>query len=79
MSREVAAGCRDRTGQGGAFGTAAELAGSSGAGNNDVTMVLHVSADHKSATVISIVFQRGKSGFMKIVLKDPGCRTDCLF
>ena len=47
-------GTDTRTGQGGAFSTSAELAGSSGAGNNDVTMVLHVSADHKSATVISI-------------------------
>ena len=48
------AGTDTRTGQGGAFDTQAELAGSSGAGNNDVTMVLHLSADHKHATVISI-------------------------
>ena len=48
------AGTDTRTGQGGQFSSADELAGSSGAGNNDVTMVLHVSADHKSATVISI-------------------------
>ena len=47
-------GTDTRTGQGGQFSTADELAGSSGAGNNDVTMVLHVAADHKSATVISI-------------------------
>lgn len=31
-----------------------ELEGSSGAGNNDVTMVLHISADHLHADVISI-------------------------
>lgn len=48
------AGTDTRTGQGGQFDTSAELAGSSGAGNNDVTMVLHLSADHKHATVISI-------------------------
>ncbi|MGN6427742.1 MAG: LCP family protein [Leifsonia sp.] len=48
------AGTDTRTGQGGQFSTADELAGSSGAGNNDVTMVLHLSADHKNATVISI-------------------------
>ncbi|UAJ80501.1 LCP family protein [Leifsonia sp. ZF2019] len=48
------AGTDTRTGQGGAFSTADELAGSSGAGNNDVTMVLHLSADHQHATVISI-------------------------
>jgi LCP family protein required for cell wall assembly len=33
---------------------AISLAGSSGAGNNDVTMVLHISADHTHAVVISI-------------------------
>lgn len=48
------AGTDTRTGQGGQFDTSTELAGSSGAGNNDVTMVLHLSADHKHATVISI-------------------------
>ncbi|WP_348786767.1 LCP family protein [Leifsonia sp. NPDC080035] len=48
------AGTDTRTGQGGQFSTADELAGSSGAGNNDVTMVLHLSADHKHASVISI-------------------------
>lgn len=48
------AGTDTRTGQGGQFSTADELAGSSGAGNNDVTMVLHLSADHQHATVISI-------------------------
>jgi len=48
------AGTDTRTGQGGQFSSANELAGSSGAGNNDVTMVLHLSADHQHATVISI-------------------------
>jgi LCP family protein required for cell wall assembly len=48
------AGTDTRTGQGGQFSTADELAGSSGAGSNDVTMVLHLSADHTHATVISI-------------------------
>lgn len=48
------AGTDTRSGQGGQFSTAQELAGSSGAGNNDVTMVLHLSADHQHATVISI-------------------------
>jgi LCP family protein required for cell wall assembly len=47
-------GTDTRTGQGGAYDTPAELAGSSGAGSNDVTMLLHISADHKSATVVSI-------------------------
>jgi LCP family protein required for cell wall assembly len=48
------AGTDTRTGQGGQFSSAQELAGSSGTGSNDVTMVLHISADHKHATVISI-------------------------
>lgn len=48
------AGTDTRTDQGGQFSTSDELAGSSGAGNNDVTMVLHLSADHQHATVISI-------------------------
>jgi len=48
------AGTDTRTGQGGQFSSSQELAGSSGAGNNDVTMVLHLSADHQHATVISI-------------------------
>ncbi|HAN25213.1 MAG: LytR family transcriptional regulator [Microbacterium sp.] len=48
------AGTDTRTGQGGQFNNSADLAGSSGAGSNDVTMVLHVSADHTHATVISI-------------------------
>ncbi|WP_426518918.1 LCP family protein [Diaminobutyricibacter sp. McL0618] len=47
-------GTDTRTGQGGKFNNAADQAASSGAGNNDVTMVLHISKDHKHATVISI-------------------------
>ncbi len=46
------AGSDTRTAQVG-YQTKAELASSSGAGNNDVTMLLHVSADHSSATVVS--------------------------
>jgi LCP family protein required for cell wall assembly len=46
-------GTDTRTGQGG-FEDLADLRGSSGAGNNDVTMVLHISADHQHATVVSI-------------------------
>jgi LCP family protein required for cell wall assembly len=46
-------GTDTRTGQDG-FEDRADLAGSSGAGNNDVTMVLHISADHQHATVVSI-------------------------
>ncbi|MFE4467771.1 LCP family protein [Leifsonia sp. NPDC056824] len=48
------AGTDTRTGQGGQFNTQDELSGSSGAGSNDVTMVLHVSSDHQHAEVISI-------------------------
>jgi LCP family protein required for cell wall assembly len=47
------AGTDTRTGQAG-FQDKANLAGSSGAGNNDVTMVLHISKDHTNATVVSI-------------------------
>lgn len=46
-------GTDTRTGQGGAFSTKDELAGSSGLGNNDVTMLIHIAADHNSVTVIS--------------------------
>jgi LCP family protein required for cell wall assembly len=46
-------GTDTRTDQGGSFATKAELAGSSGAGNNDVTMLMHIAQDHKSVTVIS--------------------------
>jgi LCP family protein required for cell wall assembly len=46
-------GSDTRTGQAG-FQDSADLRGSSGTGNNDVTMVLHISADHQHATVVSI-------------------------
>jgi LCP family protein required for cell wall assembly len=46
-------GTDTRTGQGGAFSTKDELAGSSGLGNNDVTMLIHIAADHNSVTVVS--------------------------
>ena len=46
-------GTAPRTGQGGAYATSAELAASSGAGSNDVTMLLHIAQDHKSVSVIS--------------------------
>jgi LCP family protein required for cell wall assembly len=46
-------GTDTRTDQGGSFATKAELAGSSGAGNNDVTMLMHIAQDHQSVTVIS--------------------------
>lgn len=48
------AGTDTRTGQGGEFNSEDQLDGSSGVGSNDVTMVLHISADHSSAAVISI-------------------------
>ena len=47
------AGTDTRTGQGGVFESKDELAGSSGVGKNDVTMLLHISADHSNATVVS--------------------------
>ncbi len=46
-------GTDTRTGQGGQFASKAELAGSSGAGNNDVTILLHIAQDHRSAMVVS--------------------------
>ena len=46
------AGSDSRTNQVG-FQSKAELAASSGTGNNDVTMLLHISANHTSATVVS--------------------------
>lgn len=46
-------GTDTRTGQGGAYSGARELASSSGAGNNDVTMLLHIAKNHQSATVVS--------------------------
>jgi LCP family protein required for cell wall assembly len=47
-------GSDTRAGQGGTFNDKADLQASSGAGNNDVTMVMHISADHQHATVVSI-------------------------
>ncbi|MCU1477024.1 MAG: lytR [Subtercola sp.] len=47
-------GTDTRTDQGDGFSDAANQDASSGAGNNDVTMLLHISADHTNATVISI-------------------------
>ncbi|WP_347233236.1 LCP family protein [Cryobacterium sp. MDB2-33-2] len=46
-------GTDTRSGQGGAFATGAGLAGSSGAGNNDVTLLLHISKNHQNVSVIS--------------------------
>jgi LCP family protein required for cell wall assembly len=45
-------GTDTRTDQSG-FGDKRNLAASSGAGNNDVNMLLHISADHTNATVVS--------------------------
>ncbi|MEA9985545.1 LCP family protein [Subtercola sp. RTI3] len=47
-------GTDTRTNQGTGFTDSANQNASSGVGNNDVTMLLHVSADHTNATVISI-------------------------
>jgi LCP family protein required for cell wall assembly len=46
-------GTDTRTGQGGAYTSSAELEASSGAGNNDVTMLLHIAENHQSVSVIS--------------------------
>ena len=46
------AGSDTRTGQVG-YQTQGQLSGSTGIGNNDVTMLLHISANHSSATVVS--------------------------
>jgi LCP family protein required for cell wall assembly len=46
-------GTDTRTGQGGAYATSAELEASSGAGSNDVTMLLHIAENHQSVSVIS--------------------------
>ncbi|TQL46837.1 LytR family transcriptional attenuator [Subtercola boreus] len=46
-------GTDTRTGQGGGFSSADNMAASSGAGSNDVTMLLHISKDHTNATVVS--------------------------
>ena len=46
-------GTDTRTGQGTAFETSAGLEGSSGAGNNDVTILLHIAQNHQSVSVVS--------------------------
>ena len=46
-------GTDTRTGQGGEFSSKDQLAGSSGAGNNDVTILLHIAQDHRSAMIVS--------------------------
>jgi LCP family protein required for cell wall assembly len=46
-------GTDTRSGQGGAYNSASELAGSSGIGNNDVTILIHIAANHQSAMVVS--------------------------
>ena len=46
-------GTDTRTGQGGVYATSEELEASSGAGSNDVTMLLHIAENHRSVSVIS--------------------------
>ena len=46
-------GTDTRTGQGGQFANRADQAASSGAGNNDVTILLHIAQDHRSAMIVS--------------------------
>jgi anionic cell wall polymer biosynthesis LytR-Cps2A-Psr (LCP) family protein len=58
------AGSDTRAGQNG-FQDPADLQASSGAGNNDVTMLLHISADHQHATVVSIP--------RDLLVSIPGC------
>jgi LCP family protein required for cell wall assembly len=57
-------GSDTRAGQGG-FQDRADLQASSGVGNNDVTMLLHISADHQHATVVSIP--------RDLLVSIPGC------
>ncbi|WP_295121282.1 LCP family protein [uncultured Leifsonia sp.] len=47
------AGTDSRSNLGGVYNSAAEQDASSGAGNNDVTMLLHIAQDHKSMMVVS--------------------------
>jgi LCP family protein required for cell wall assembly len=47
-------GTDTRSGQGGAFSSSQELDGSSGAGNNDVNILIHIAQNHQSVTVVSI-------------------------
>jgi LCP family protein required for cell wall assembly len=58
-------GTDTRTGQASQFQNRADLAGSSGAGNNDVTILVHIAEDHRSAMVVS--FPRD------LVLPIPAC------
>jgi len=58
-------GTDTRTGQGAQFQNKADQQASSGVGNNDVTMLLHVNAAHTAATVVS--FPRD------LVLAIPSC------
>lgn len=46
-------GTDTRSGLGGVYSSAEEQNASSGQGNNDVTMLLHIAQDHKSAMVVS--------------------------
>jgi len=46
-------GTDTRTGQGGEFSSKDQLAGSSGVGLNDVTMLMHISQDHSNVEVVS--------------------------
>lgn len=46
-------GTDSRTGLGGIYNSADEQDASTGEGNNDVTMLLHIAQDHKSAMVVS--------------------------
>ncbi|MCI0155372.1 LCP family protein [Leifsonia shinshuensis] len=47
------AGTDSRTGLGGIYNSRDEQAASTGEGNNDVTMLLHIAQDHKSMVVVS--------------------------
>lgn len=47
------AGTDSRSGLGGVYESSTEQDASSGAGNNDVTMLLHIAQDHKSMMVVS--------------------------
>lgn len=60
-------GTDTRTGQGAQYQDKADLNASSGAGNNDVTMLLHISEDHSNATVVS--FPRD------LMIPIPSCPT----
>jgi LCP family protein required for cell wall assembly len=46
-------GTDTRSGQGGSYSSASELEASSGAGNNDVNILVHIAQNHKSVTVVS--------------------------